>query len=409
MRILTCHNFYQQTGGEDLSYRDEVNLLREFGHDVVEYTRHNSEISNRSRWQVFREALGNRKSFDDVSRMIRSFRPDIVHCTNTLPLISTSVYDAAQEQDVPVVQALRNFRMFCAESSCMRGKQACHACLGKKFAWRAIWHRCYRNSVGSSATIALLQSSARRQNFFEGKVSAFYTLSNFARQRLIQHGVPGDRLHVKPNFIFNPPPPGSGRGKYVIYAGRLAEVKGLRVLLSAWQGLNIPLKIVGTGPLEDFVRSQARQNANIEWLGERPLNEVYQLIGNARFLVFPSVGSETFGRTMMEAFALGTPIIAARKNAVTEIVDEFNNGFTYDPLNAAELRQVVSQLYEPELQYDRLRTQARQSFDEHYTAGKNHQVLMDIYQDAQRTHEESSSQGLSSERRIRRLKPIPFS
>lgn len=358
-------------------------MLRSHGHEVIEYTRTNTDIENVSAAKLLRQTLWSQRSFDELSKLLRDVAPDVLHCTNTLPLLSTSVYDAAYKYQVPVVQSLRNYRLFCAESMCMRGQVACQACLGKKFAFKAIWNRCYRGSLGASATVAMLQTVARRKDFFADRVHAYYTLSEFARRKIAEHGLPAERIMVKPNFMASVPDLGSGDGNYAIFVGRLAEAKGVRVMLRAWESLDVPLKIVGDGPLSDMVREHAAANRQIEWLGEQELEAVYPLVARAKFLVFPSIGLETFGRTLMEAYSVGTPVIAARESTVPETVVEGEIGFTYDPLDHDQLRQLVISSFAIH-DYQRLRQNARSYFVKHFSPSRNYELLMGIYEQARR-------------------------
>ncbi len=88
MKILMCHNYYQQPGGEDQSYEAEVRLLESRGHEVVRFTRHNDDIREMSRWKVACGTLWNRESYRDLRQLIRRERPEMMHCTNIFPLIS---------------------------------------------------------------------------------------------------------------------------------------------------------------------------------------------------------------------------------------------------------------------------------------------------------------------------------
>ena len=86
-------------------------------------------------------------------------------------------------------------------------------------------------------------------------------------------------------------------------------------------GRNLPLVIVGDGPLREMVQAAAQKNpAAIRFVGEQSHERALELIGHARLLVMPSVWYETFGRTLIEAFAKGTPVLASRMGAMCEIV-----------------------------------------------------------------------------------------
>ncbi len=141
MKVLVCHEFYRQFGGEDQSFLDEVSLLRSKGHTVVEYTRHYDEIRRNSRIGTAVRSVWNAAAYRELRTVIRRERPDIVHCTNLFPLISPAAYKAAHDEDVPVVQALRNYRFVCPSATLTRDGGVCESCLHKvvPVAGRATW------------------------------------------------------------------------------------------------------------------------------------------------------------------------------------------------------------------------------------------------------------------------------
>ena len=114
MRILLCHNYYLQPGGEDQVFADEGRLLESRGHEVLRYTADNRAVASMSRVKLAWRTIWNSHSYREVRKLVRQSRPDVMHCTNTFPLLSPSIYYAAQAEGVPVVQSLHNFRMVCA-------------------------------------------------------------------------------------------------------------------------------------------------------------------------------------------------------------------------------------------------------------------------------------------------------
>lgn len=289
MKILMCHNYYQQPGGEDQSYEAEVRLLESRGHEVVRFTRHNDDIREMGRWKVACGTLWNRQSYRDLRQLIRRERPEVMHCTNIFPLISPAAYSAAQAEGVPVVQSLRNYRMFCSNSLLMRNDRVCEDCLGKSFAWPAVAHACYRDSRTASSVVVAMQIYHRLKQTWHRNVNRYIALTEFSRQKYATYGLPVEKISIKPNFVFPDPGPGDGRGGYAIFAGRLSAEKGIDTLLAAWPRLKRPvtLKIVGDGPLADRVRAAAHQHSSIQWLGRLPVEELLTLIGDAACLVCP--------------------------------------------------------------------------------------------------------------------------
>jgi glycosyltransferase involved in cell wall biosynthesis len=142
-----------------------------------------------------------------------------------------------------------------------------------------------------------------------------------------------------------------------------------------------PLRIVGDGPQADLVRSAAAADPRIEWLGWRTPEEILDIIGAAACLVMPSIWYETFGRTIIEAFAKGTPVVASRIGALAELVDEDRTGLLFEPGNAADLADRAGRLLGDPVVLARMRWAARQEYRAKYTAETNYKKLMAIYEE----------------------------
>lgn len=381
MRVLLCHNHYQQPGGEDHSFEDEARLLQSHGHEVVRYTLHNDAIGGMGRLGVAARTVWNRQVYHELRRLMRSHMPELVHFTNTFPLISPAAYYAAAAEQVPVVQALRNYRLLCPNALLLRDGHPCELCVGRRAAMPSIIHKCYRDSRAATAVVAGMLATHRGLGTWDRKVDLFYTPSEFARRKYIAGGFPAERIAVKPNFVHPDPGEGTGKGGYAIFVGRLSPEKGVSVLLEAWLRHNppMPLKILGDGPMAAQVREAAAKCPAIEWLGRRPIDQTLQMIGEAATLVFPSLAYETFGRSIIESFAKGTPVITADKGASAELVQIAINGYHFTTGDADSLAARVQQMAG---ESQKMRQAARTEYLRHYTADCNYQALMSIYQRA---------------------------
>ena len=160
--------------------------------------------------------------------------------------------------------------------------------------WHGVVHACYRNSRAASAVVATMVGAHKLVGTWSKRVAAYIAVSEFARELYIAGGLPAEKITTKPNFIHPSPLPGNGGGGYAIYVGRLSQEKGIATMLNAWKSSReaIPLKIVGEGPLAELV-STPPKSRGIEYLGARPLPEVFDLMRSAEFLVFPSEWYET--------------------------------------------------------------------------------------------------------------------
>jgi glycosyltransferase involved in cell wall biosynthesis len=383
MKILLCHSYYIQRGGEDRSFEEERELLVAAGHDVIEYVRNNDELQDMGAMATASKTLWNRRAAADMAELVRHERPEVVHCTNTFPLISPAVCHVAHRGGAAVVYALRNYRLLCASPYLMRDSRPCEDCLGRAIPWPAIAHRCYRDSAVASAAVAAMQVLHRTLGTWRRKVDAFFTLTEFARQKFVQAGFAPESVHVKHNSVQPDPGRGDGAGGYVAFAGRLSPEKGLTTLLEAWrQDATLPpLKIVGDGPLYSQAQVAAASDSRIEALGRLSEPEVHRIFGRAMAVVVPSLWYETFGRTVAEAFAGGTPVIASRLGALAELVEHGRTGWHFAAGNAADLAAAVRGVaHLPGGAMAGFRARARTEYEQRFTPQRNYARLMEIYE-----------------------------
>jgi glycosyltransferase involved in cell wall biosynthesis len=380
MRILSVHNLYQIRGGEDESRQAEENMLREMGHEVTVYEEHNDRIAKMNQLQVASRTIWSQEAYQIIQGQLKRQPHDIVHVQNFFPLISPSVYYAAKAEGVPVVQTLRNYRLLCPNALFFRDGHVCEDCLGK-LPLPGVIHGCYRESRVASAAVASMVTVHRTLRTWTKMVDVYIALTEFARQKFIEGGLPAEKIVVKSNFVHPDPKPGEGKGGYALFVGRLSVEKGLDTLLAAWKQLpvKLPLKIIGDGPLAEKLAQEIQNMPYIEWLGRKPMSEVYNLMGEAKFLIFPSNWYETFGRVAVEAFAKGTPVIAADIGAIAELVEHNRTGLKFIPSNPADLAANVTWLLEHPQELSQMRQEVRVEYEIKYTVKQNYQKLIDIY------------------------------
>jgi glycosyltransferase involved in cell wall biosynthesis len=219
-------------------------------------------------------------------------------------------------------------------------------------------------------------------------VDAFITLTEFSRRKFLDAGFPSEKVAVKPNFLHQDPGCGDGRGGYVLFVGRLSEEKGIMSLLAAWSRLKriTPLKVVGDGPLRAEMEWAAKKMRAVEYLGSKNPEDVSALMAGAIFLIFPSICYETFGRVAMEAFATGTPVLAANIGAAGEITDNGRTGLHFCPGDPSDLAAKVDWLLSHPKELAQMREEARREYEAKYTAERNYQMLMNIYEQAIASH-----------------------
>ena len=383
MRVIVVHNTYRNPGGEDTEARLEAELLRTRGHAVCEYLRSNNELTGLRALRAPAEALFSPKTYAETNRLIRKFGPDVVHVHNWWMVVSPSVYWAAAKHRVPVVQTLQNYRLLCPNGLFLRQGIPCELCKERRFASPGIRYKCYRDSRAQSLLVAATVAAQTTLGTWHERVARYIAMTGFARERFVEGGLPRAKIAVKPNLVV--PDPGSREqpGQYALYAGRLSREKGIHTLLAAWRSLpDIPLKIVGDGPLMGEVREAVGQSDSIELLGWVGRQELFRLLKNSCFLVFPSVWYEGLPLTIIESFACGVPVIASGIGAMAEIVEDRVTGLHVLPGDPRDLAAKVRRAWDDPEVVQKLGQQARQVYLAKYAAEENYRMLMGIYEEA---------------------------
>jgi glycosyltransferase involved in cell wall biosynthesis len=384
MNILLVHNSYQQPGGEDHVFAMEGALLEARGHRVVRYQAHNDAVKNRGGLVLLTQTVWNRHAYTDLRRAIRDNRVELMHVHNTFPLISPAAYYAASAEKVPVVQTLHNYRFFCPAATFYRNGGVCESCLGKTVTWPAVVHACYRGSKPASVASTALIAIHRAARTWNTKISAYIALTDFARRKYIEGGLPANRIHVKPNFLDHDPGMVLGEGKFALFAGRLTEDKGILTLIKAWNepGLSMPLEIAGDGPLAPQVSEAAKQNPNIHWHGWITRDRLLEKLRTAAVLIVPSEWYEPFGLTIVEAFASGVPVVASRLGSMASMVEHQKTGLLFRPGDPADLAAQVGWYLDHPTELKEVRHRARLEYEQKYTSERNYRQLMAIYDEA---------------------------
>jgi glycosyltransferase involved in cell wall biosynthesis len=384
-RVAYIHNRYRQAGGEDQTVASETAMLRAHGHFVLECIKHNEMVPDQgliSRIGVGINAIWNRRAYREIKNELATQRIDIAHFHNTMPLYSPLVYYAARDLGIPVVQTLHNWRFFCPKATLFRDGHICEDCLKKSLPIDAVIHRCYRDSRLGSLTQALNIFVHNSIGTFSDVIDAYICMTEFARSKAIEGGLPAERIFVKPHFIHPDPGIGIGDGNFILFVARLSAEKGISTLLRAWQLARpgLLLRIVGDGPERGLVEAACREDSTIEWLGEQPYAAVLELMGVARCVVFPSESYETFGRVVIEAFARGTPVVASDIGGNPELVIHDKNGLLFKTGDAKSLAAQLRNLAEGVPL--RMREGARGSYLQYYSEAENYRRQIEIYQNA---------------------------
>ncbi|MEV5548328.1 glycosyltransferase [Streptomyces sp. NPDC052309] len=391
MHVLVVHNRYSsaQPSGENRVVDEEVGLLRAAGHRVDVFERRSDDIAGRS--LVAKAAVPllvpwNPAVRAELAARLRAERPDVVHVHNVFPLLSPAVLAACADAGVPAVATLHNYAQICPPGTLQRDGRLCTDCVGSAAPLPAVRHGCYRGS--RLATVPLAVSlSVNRRRWWSG-VERFFCISAAQRDVLVRSGMPPERLTVKHNFVPDPGARRAGAGEQLLFLGRLAEAKGVRLLMAAWDeitaagGVGVPLVLAGAGPLEREVTAWAAGRDDVRYVGLLDPAQCRQAVARSVAVVAPSMALETFGLVVAEAMAAGVPAVAAGHGAFVELVEDQVTGLLHRPGETASLASCIRRIAtEPALNL-RMGQAARRRYEQAFSPAVGLERLLEEYRTA---------------------------
>ena len=363
----------------------EAELLRAHGHQVFTYSRDNGELktfSLRQKLALPFWTLYNPKTYRDIRRLVRENRIDVVHVHNTLMLVSPAVYYGALGGGAAVVQTIHNFRLLCPGATFYRDDQVCEDCLKKGLSC-ALKHKCYRGSFSQTLCCVLSMKLHRATGIY--KKLTYICLTEFNKKKLLGlKGLTPGQIFVKPNAVSAPEAlmPELERQDRFLFAARLEEMKGIRVLLEAWRllGANGPeLLICGSGPLDEWSRKFAADNkmTNVRFLGRLPNDQVRRLMATSRALILPTQWYEGFPLSIAESYSMGTPVLVSNLGNGGSLIKQGVTGLKFDPKSPQSIAKAVEKMEaEKNVNWEE---NTRRVYDQALTPEKNYAALMEVY------------------------------
>jgi glycosyltransferase involved in cell wall biosynthesis len=205
-----------------------------------------------------------------------------------------------------------------------------------------------KGSFSLSALVMLESYLHRLLKSYVSNVDQFIVPSMFYFDKLVQWGFDASRFSYIPNFVdadeFNP---NTDPGERVLFFGRLSAEKGLHTLIEAASLANVGIDIAGRGPLENSLKQRAADlGVDVRFHGFLTGQALHEVIRDARAVVVPSEWYENAPLSVLEAFALGKPVIAAAIGGLPELVIDGESGWHFQSGSreglAERLRQVNS-------------------------------------------------------------------
>lgn len=388
MRILIVHNRYRSTApsGENRVVDTESATLTELGHTVEHFERHSDDIED---WTSVQKAtlparvVWNPETRRDLKRVLREFRPDVVHVHNTFPVISPSILYACRDERVPVVVTLHNYKLLCASGDFFRDGEVCHDCAGGN-PLSAVRHRCYRGSV--AATVPTVLAARVHRQAWRSLVAAYVFISDSQRRLLGAMDLDPERVFVKHNLVPYVAPPAAAPARQVAYVGRLDQAKGVPLLMRGWDRYRdsagddaLRLVIAGGGPLDDEVRAWAATRPSVEVAGHLSKQECAELVSRSRGVLLPSQWEETFGLVVVEAMAAGVAPIATAHGSFPELIDDGVDGVLFQPGDPDDLAKTLLDVDGNPERYSEYGRAARATYERRFEPSHSADRLLEIY------------------------------
>lgn len=395
MKVLLINNFHYRKGGSETVYFNTGRLLEKMGHEVLYFSFQDEKNEPCAQQEYFpvhssgkvRQALdyfGNRNVAERLDALLYAEKPDIAHVHLIWGGISPSIFKVLEKHDVPLVHTVHDYRMVCPAYTFRNGLgEICEQCTRRHY-FACTKFRC---SKGSLAQSAMMTAEMYWRSWFHNPlkhIGGFLFVSKFAESKHIEHnpGFARAKRTVLYNSVSVPASEVSPkRGDYFLYYGRLSYEKGVEDLLMAFATKDAPaLKVVGTGPMEKDLKALAAGYDNVEFLGYRSGQALFDLVKNSSYVIVPSRWYENNPMTIVEAYAYGKPVIGARIGGIPEILEGKGTGYIYESGDVGDLIRVTEEARNAsDEQYAEMSKAARTFYEANFSEEEHSRRLVEFY------------------------------
>ncbi len=407
MKILLVHKFWRKVGGAEVYFQDVARILRTQGHEVKIYTTDfnaegSRDVYTRDENVVFGETVEylkgplleriknipsviySKKNKTGFKKLLREFRPDVVHVFAIYITITPSILDACREEGIPVVMSCNDYKHICPNYRLFHHGRICEDCKGGKY-YKAVVNNCCKHSIAVSIISAAESYTHDYLNVWKKNISIFLFESRFMLNKTAEFWGEGTAQldFIGKPFNANQFKASEGDSGYILFIGRLSDEKGVDILIKAMQANpDIPLKIAGSGNYRPQLEalSAGLGLTNIEFLGSKYGDELEMLFSNCRFVVVPSIWHENFPYVMMEAFARGKAVIGSDKGGIPEYITEGETGFVFPSHDSKTLANHIRQLFNDPKKAREMGLKAKALADSQFTDLIFYQRLSAVYE-----------------------------
>lgn len=401
MKILLVNKFLFPKGGDAICTLSTGDMLKRKGHTVAYWGMEHPQNKGFSFSKYFmsqvdyNQPIGFRKNLKAAINLLYSleakrkfeaivqlFKPDVVHFHNFAHQISPSPLHIIKKYKIPAVMTLHDYKLVCPIYTLLSWGKLCEKCQNSKYYWCFI-KRCTKNSYPKSFLNTLEMILHHQILKIYNLIDIFISPSQFLKQKIETMGFKGKIIHL-PNFInlSNFTMSSNSDSNGMCYFGRLSQEKGLFTLLEAMKNSKTELKIIGDGPLKTLLEQYVKKNnmKNIKFLGYQYGKNLHKEISSSMAVVLPSEWYENNPLSIMEAFALGKPVIGARIGGIPELVKDHITGLTFESGNIIDLREKMTILEKNPEKSAEMGKNARKYVKDNLSSEHIYKKLMSIYE-----------------------------
>ncbi|MDR1632166.1 MAG: glycosyltransferase [Dysgonamonadaceae bacterium] len=392
MKILLANKFYYRRGGDCIYTINLEQLLKRCGHEVAMFAMQHPE-NLPSEWskyfpsevkfssglgviEAFLRPFGTREVRKKFNALLDDFQPDVVHLNNIHSQLSPVIAEIAYERGIKIVWTLHDYKLLCPRYDCLcRDSDICEKCFTDKK--QVIKNRCMKKSFVAS-NIAYWEAIKWNRQILEKYTNTFICPSRFMYDKMIDGGFHTDKLHNLCYGIEVSRTKLSDYGikeDYCCYLGRISHEKGIETLIDAVKQLPYQLKIIGGGPLKEYLKAKSKDCFNIDFVGYKQWDEIKDIVSKARFIVTPSEWYENYPVSIIESLCLGTPVLGARIGGIPEMINEEVNGMLFESRNVEDLKDKIQKMFATNFDYEGI----AEKFQVRYSGENHYNELLKIY------------------------------
>lgn len=362
--LLAINNYFYRRGGAEAVFFDHMAMFAAIGWEVMPFAMQH-ELNEPSPWaeyfpseieygrrtsplRTLQQAASVIYSFEaqrKLSQMIDRARPTIAHAHNVYHHLSPAIFSTLKQAGIPMVMTVHDLKLACPAYKMLRDGAICEDCRGGHV-YNVLRHRCIKDSVPLSALVLAETVLHRTLGLYRQTLDRLVVPSRFYQRKLAEWGWPAEKMIHIPNFVdVESYCAGWDESDYFVFAGRLGPEKGLATLIKAAALAKQRLIVAGTGPEEAALRKlSAEAGADVQFAGHLSGESLHRVIGQSRALVLPSEWYENAPISILEAYALGRPVIGAAIGGIPEMIIAGETGKMARSGNVDELAATLASM-----------------------------------------------------------------